>query len=161
MTLPRFRQTVLTTAATSAILLTAACGSDATDSASGSGSDGDSGSTEASAEEGTDGGAASGSGVYAPGDYSAEGSYNSPGGQQSVVVDVTLEADGTITAVTVEPQADGGNSKQYQERFASGIAAEVEGKKIDDLKVSKVSGSSLTSGGFNAAIDEIKGQAAA
>ena len=33
------------------------------------------------------------------------------------------------------------------------------GKKLDEIKVSKVAGSSLTSGGFNQAVEEIKTQA--
>jgi hypothetical protein len=35
----------------------------------------------------------------------------------------------------------------------------VVGKKLDDIKVSKVAGSSLTSGGFNQAVADIKTQA--
>ena len=76
-------------------------------------------------------------------------------------VEVTLDEAGTISAVEVTPQADGGNSEQFQEKFAGGIADVVVGKKITELDVSKVSGSSLTSGGFNAAIAEITADAAA
>src|SRR3712207_8172197 len=58
-----------------------------------------------------------------------------------------------VTAVTVTPHATSGNSKQYQTQFASGIAGEVVGKDIAELDVSRVAGSSLTSGGFNDALD--------
>lgn len=155
MTLPRTKKMVLSGAAAAVLLLTAACGGEADGSTSGPNS---SGETTTDAAEDSSGDAAT---TYTAGDYTAEGSYQTPGGQQSVEVEVTLEEDGTITAVTVTPQADGGNSEQFQTKFAGGIADEIVGTKIDDLNVSKVSGSSLTSGGFNAAIDEIKDDAAA
>ncbi|MFF2086917.1 calcium-binding protein [Nocardia sp. NPDC058176] len=100
------------------------------------------------------------SGAYTPGEYQAEGSYQTPGGTQKVGVTVTLAADGTVDAVRVDPRGTGG-SLALQARFAGGIANEVVGKKIDELNVTKVSGSSLTSGGFNAAIESIKNEAAA
>lgn len=155
MTLPRTKKMVLSGAAATILLLTAACGGETDDSTSDSGSSSES-TTDAGEDAST--GAAT---TYTAGDYTAEGSYQTPGGQQSVEVEVTLAEDGTISAVTVTPQADGGNSEQFQTKFAGGIADEVVGTKIDDLDVSKVSGSSLTSGGFNAAIDVILDEAAA
>ncbi|MFT4300019.1 MAG: FMN-binding protein [Aeromicrobium sp.] len=139
----------LSAASASALLALVACGAEESTSAS---------DQTTTATTSTDTAA---SAAYTPGDYTATGSYTTPGGRQSVEVEVTLEADGTITDVTVIPLADGGNSEQFQTKFAGGIAAEVVGTKIDDLSVSKVSGSSLTSGGFNAAIEEIKDEAAA
>ena len=68
---------------------------------------------------------------------------------------VSLDADGTITEVEVEPKAQTGNSVQFQDKFASGISSEVVGKSIAELNVDKVSGSSLTGGGFNRAIEDI------
>lgn len=100
------------------------------------------------------------SAAYADGTYDAEGSYQSPGGTESVGVELTLEGD-VVTAVTVTPQAEGGNAVKFQEQFASGIADEVVGKDIDTLNVTRVAGSSLTSGGFNDALDQIKADAAA
>ncbi len=52
-------------------------------------------------------------------------------------------------------------SRQYQQAFMGGIAGEVVGKDIDDLSVSRVAGSSLTSGGFNDALETIKADARA
>ncbi len=63
--------------------------------------------------------------------------------------------------MSVDPEATDDQALQFQTRFADGIADEVVGKKIDELDVSKVSGSSLTSGGFNAAIEDIISQAQA
>ena len=95
---------------------------------------------------------------YADGTYTEDGDYQSPGGQESVTVTVTLQDD-VVTAVDVTPHATSGNAKQYQTQFASGIAAEVVGKDIDSLEVSRVAGSSLTSGGFNAALEKIRADA--
>ncbi|MGN7965543.1 FMN-binding protein [Microbacterium sp. 22179] len=97
---------------------------------------------------------------YADGTYTAEGSYQTPESVETISVTLTL-ADGVVTdvAVTGDPQAR--ETEQYQGAFIDGISEEVEGKALDDLNVSRVAGSSLTSGGFNAAVDDIKEQAAA
>lgn len=95
---------------------------------------------------------------YADGTYSADGSYNAPSGQESITVEITLAGD-VVTDVVVTPHAESGNEAQFQGQFAAGIAAEVSGKDIDALAVSRVGGSSLTSGGFNQAIDSIKADA--
>lgn len=97
---------------------------------------------------------------YADGTYTAEGSYSSPGGQQTIGVELTV-ADGAVSAVTVTPHATDGNAQRFQQEFASGIADEVVGRDLADLQVDKVSGSSLTGGGFNAALDEIRADASA
>jgi uncharacterized protein with FMN-binding domain len=98
-------------------------------------------------------------GSYTDGDYSESAEYQSPNGTEEITVDVTL-ADGVITAVTVTGDGDNPNSKLYQSKFAGGIADVVVGKSIDDISVDKVAGSSLTSAGFNDAIDAIKADAA-
>lgn len=116
-----------------------------------------SGSSSAAA---SDSASASSTSGYADGSYEAEGTYTSPGGQQSITVSVTLSG-GVVTAVTVTPEAKDAQSSEYQKRFASGISAVVVGKNLDDLEVSRVSGSSLTSEGFAKAIDAIKSEAAA
>ena len=116
-------------------------------------------STEAGTDSTESTPAAAGSSVYADGEYSAEGEYTSPGGKETVAVSLTL-ADDVITAVTVTPESTNPNGKKYQGEFADGIAAVVVGKSIDDISVSKVAGSSLTSGGFNDAVDQIKADAA-
>jgi uncharacterized protein with FMN-binding domain len=95
---------------------------------------------------------------YADGDYSAEGSYISPAGEQSVKVELTL-ADDIVTAVTVTPEADDPQAQGFQQKFAGGIADAIVGKDIDSLNVSRVAGSSLTSGGFNKALESIKADA--
>ncbi|PZQ90576.1 MAG: hypothetical protein DI534_05055 [Leifsonia xyli] len=131
--------------------------SDAQSNSSSSSPSSDSSSDSGTTDSSTD---SSGDSSYSDGTYTAEGSYVSPAGEESVKVEITL-ASGTVTAVTVTPEATDPQAKGFQQKFASGIAAEVVGKSIDSLNVSRVAGSSLTSGGFNEAIDAIKEQASA
>jgi len=113
--------------------------------------------TDAGTDTGTDADADT-SAEYTDGSYSAEGDYTSPAGPSKVTVEVTL-ADDVVTAVTVTPLATDPTSKGFQTQFADGIAAVVEGQDIDTLSVSRVGGSSLTSGGFSDAIEKIKAEA--
>lgn len=123
--------------------------------------DASSGSTAAadptSSTDSTDA-AAAGASDYADGTYEATGSYVSPGGQQRVDVSLTL-ADGVVTDVVVTPEAGDPRSQGFQEQFAGGIADVVVGVPLDELAVDKVAGSSLTSGGFNDAVEQIKAEA--
>jgi hypothetical protein len=95
---------------------------------------------------------------YRDGDYSAEGNYSAPSGIETISVDLTLEDD-IVRSVTVTPHATQGNQNKFQAQFADGLAAEVLGKDIDELSVTRVAGSSLTSSGFNDALEAIKVQA--
>ncbi|HLU64185.1 MAG TPA: hypothetical protein VKY66_06630 [Protaetiibacter sp.] len=95
---------------------------------------------------------------YADGSYTAEGSYISPAGQESVTVELSLQDD-IVTSVTVTPGADDPQARTFQEKFASGIDEHVVGKDIDTLDVTRVAGSSLTSGGFREALAAIKADA--
>ena len=105
-------------------------------------------------------GAGGGSGVYADGTYTAEGAYSTPESVETITVTVTLEDD-VVTDVEVTGDPQKRESEQYQGRFIGGIADVVIGQDIDDIQVSRVAGSSLTSGGFNKAIEAIKSEAAA
>ena len=98
--------------------------------------------------------------TYEDGEYTQTGAYQSPAGEEEVGVTLTLEAD-VVTAVTVEPMPDNPTTEQYQGRFAGGISDAIVGQKLDDLAVERVAGSSLTSGGFNDAVDKIKSEAQA
>lgn len=97
---------------------------------------------------------------YKNGTYTATGSYISPGGQESVDVEVTLE-NGIIASAAVTPHPAAATSTQYQSEFVNNFKPLVVGKSIDEVKLSRVAGSSLTSGGFNEAIEKIKDDAAA
>lgn len=103
-------------------------------------------------------------GAYTAGTYEATGSYRTPGGQESVTVSVTLSGtDGTISAIetTGTGAASGGESREYQGKFLANYKDLVVGKKVDEVSLSRVAGSSLTSNGFNSALDEIAQDAAA
>lgn len=99
-------------------------------------------------------------GGYADGTYEATGSYSTPGGTDSIGLTVTLE-NGIIVSTELDQHADSGNSAQFQGQFASGYEELVVGKDIDEVQLSRVAGSSLTSNGFNQAIEEIKEEARA
>jgi len=98
---------------------------------------------------------------FKSGTYNATGSYQTPGGLESIAVSVTLGSDGTITDATVTPEGKTGEAQEYQDKFVSGFKSQVVGKKIDEVQLSRVAGSSLTSGGFNDAINDIEKQASA
>lgn len=99
-------------------------------------------------------------GDYADGTYTADGSYQTPETVEQISVTLTL-ADGVVTDVEVTGDPKAPETEQYQGQFIAGIADEVEGVALDELNVSRVAGSSLTSGGFNDAVASIKEQAAA
>lgn len=98
---------------------------------------------------------------YQAGTYEADGDYQTPETMTHITVSMTIDDAGTVEAVEVTPGAEIGNSLIFQTKFADGIADVVVGKNLDDLEVTKVAGSSLSSGGFNVAIAMIKAQAQA
>lgn len=104
------------------------------------------------------GGSSASSGTYKDGTYKADGKYVSPNGQETIGVQLTLSS-GVVSALQLTPYPSNPNTQKFQGEFISGINAVVVGKPIDELNVSKISGSSLTSGGFNDAISQIKKEA--
>jgi uncharacterized protein with FMN-binding domain len=97
---------------------------------------------------------------FKDGTYTARGDYTSPGGASAVDVRLTLKDD-AVTAIEVTPKAENPTAKGYEAQFAAGVGAKVIGKKLGELNVTKVSGSSLTSQGFDRAIEAIEKHAAA
>lgn len=97
---------------------------------------------------------------YMDGTYTATGTYQSPGGQEEIELTVTL-MDGAITSTEAKTQAASGTSRQYQQEFIRNYEDLVVGKSINEVELDRVAGSSLTSNGFNDALDEIKQEAAA
>ena len=102
--------------------------------------------------------AAAGAATYKDGTYSADGNYVSPNGNETVGVELTI-AGGAVSEVKITPHPSNPNTRKFQGEFAGGIKSQVVGKKLDEIKVSKVAGSSLTSGGFNQAVEKIKSEA--
>ena len=112
----------------------------------------------AASPSGTSSSLASSGSVYQDGTYSADGTYVSPNGTETVGVELTLAA-GKVTAVNITQHPSNPNTRKFQGEFAGGIASQIVGKNIDELNVSKVAGSSLTSGGFKQAVEKIKAEA--
>jgi uncharacterized protein with FMN-binding domain len=98
--------------------------------------------------------------TYKNGSYEAMGHYTSPNGPETIDIKVTIK-DGIITDTTAIPQATFPKSQNFQGLFTNGYKPLVVGKKLDEVKLDKVSGSSLTPKGFNDAIEQIKAQAKA
>lgn len=98
--------------------------------------------------------------IYKDGSYSAVGNYISPGGSESIAVNLTLKDD-VVTSANVVANATRSESKQYQNKFISGYQSLVVGKKIEEINLVKVSGSSLTPKGFMDALAKIEVQAKA
>jgi hypothetical protein len=65
-----------------------------------------------------------------------------------------------FTAVEVRPHATDPTSLDLQRRFAAAVPAVVMGKRVDEVNVGRLAGSSGTPKGFNAAIRQIKQKAA-
>jgi len=98
--------------------------------------------------------------AYKDGTYTAEGVYRAPSGQEMIDVTITLK-DNVITDATVVGKAEDRISKRLQGMFIDNYKPLVIGKKITDVSLDKISGSSLTPKGFNDAITKIKAQAKA
>lgn len=144
-----YQRWALTGLAAVSLLGSAACAASPTPSPGGGGGD-----AANAAEPGTGSG-----GSYTDGTYTATGSYQTPGGEESIGVTVTLDS-GSVADVQTEPMPSNATTELYQGKFSSGIKEQIVGTPLDELSVDKVSGSSLTSGGFSDAIEQIKGEAA-
>ncbi len=92
---------------------------------------------------------------YKDGSYSAIGNYMSPGGSEEIGVKVTVKAD-IITDASIEVKATRPASKNWQTVVSENIKSVVVGKKLDNVVLDKVSGSSLTPKGWNDAIAKIQ-----
>ena len=144
------KKPLLTAAAGLALLGTAGCGS--------AGTAQDSAVDEAS---GTPSAApAAGSREFQDGEYTATGTYIPPStSREEVKVTLSLQ-DGIVTELEVSTSGNHPTSKAYQREFTGGVQDEVVGKPIDELNVDKIGTSSLTSSGFNKALDAIMNEAA-
>ena len=96
--------------------------------------------------------------AYKDGKYEAVGEYSYHSGKESIDVTVTL-TNGVIEEVDVKALAKSSISKEKQADFIANYKEQVVGKNIDEVNLGKISGSSLTPLGFNAALDDIKSQA--
>lgn len=90
----------------------------------------------------------------ADGTYSGTGSYETPGGRQQIDVTVVL-ADGVVEVLRVDPAATNTTSLRFQERFASAVVERAVGRRLADVEVDRLAGSSSTGAGFMAALDQV------
>lgn len=97
---------------------------------------------------------------YKDGTYTATGTYDSPAGNESLKVTLTIK-DTVVTDSSVVVLATNPVSKNFQGKFAAGYKQYVVGKSITSISLDKVSGASLTPKGFEDALAAIKLQAAA
>jgi hypothetical protein len=96
--------------------------------------------------------------LYNDGTYQASGSYSTPGGTESIGVSITITND-TVSATSATNEATGRDSMSYVEDFIGSYSSFVVGRKLDDIQLGVVAGSSLTPHGFNQALESIKQQA--
>jgi hypothetical protein len=81
-------------------------------------------------------------------------SYRVPNSTQSI--DVTLTIDNFIIKNVNTKHSMKGESREYQQSFESDYKKFVVGKDIREIKLSRISGASLTTEAFNQAINQIK-----
>ena len=99
--------------------------------------------------------------AYKEGSYDASGNYQSPGGNQQIKISIKLDSDGTIKDTSAVGDDKSTDSKFYQSSFITNYKEKVVGKNINEVKLDRVGNSSLTSEGFNKALEDIKNQAKA
>lgn len=92
--------------------------------------------------------------VYKDGTYTSKGNYSSPGGDESVNVTLVIKED-VITEATFAGEATRPISVTMQAMFTANFRPLVLGKKLDEVVLDKVSGSSLTPKGWNDAVTKI------
>ncbi len=99
--------------------------------------------------------------TYADGAKTVNTTYVAPGNaNHTMAVTLTLKGD-VVTASSITFGGDKvEESSKYQNRFMSAYQSQVIGKKLDAIKLSRVGGASLTTGGFNDAIAKVKAAAA-
>lgn len=97
-------------------------------------------------------------GLFRDGRYQVTGYYLTPGGNESIGVTVVLSAD-TITTLQVRSEAHSPTALQFQDQFRQHIDGPVVGRDLASVSVSRVSGASLTSVGFDDALVRIRSEA--
>ena len=93
---------------------------------------------------------------YRDGEYNATGWYGSLPSHHDVTLTIT---DDTVTDVEITTPAENETSLGYQQRFAEALPQAIVGRKLDDLNVDRLAGSSGCSEGFMDALAQIKDQA--
>ncbi|HSX44418.1 MAG TPA: FMN-binding protein [Patescibacteria group bacterium] len=100
------------------------------------------------------------SSAYKDGTYRATGAFDTPESTDNIQVSITLK-NGIITDSSATATANARESRQYDAAFINGYKSYVVGQSISKVYLNRVSGASLTSQGFNNALEQIKTQAQA
>ena len=103
---------------------------------------------------------ASTSSGFKDGTYTATAEYATPEATENIKVSVTLK-NGIVTDTSSTASMQSRESREYATQFAQNYKSYVVGKSVASIKLSRVSGSSLTSQGFNDAIAQNQTQAKA
>lgn len=96
--------------------------------------------------------------AFKDGTYTAQGGYTVHAGPEEITITLTLK-NGVVTDTTFEGRPNLPMSQKFMDMFSSNYKPLVIGKKIEDLNLGKVSGSSYTPKGFNDAVAKIMVQA--
>lgn len=96
--------------------------------------------------------------TYQDGTYEADGAYQSPAGPEAVHLAITLK-DGVVTESVFTATSEAPKSQMFQGQFIKNYKPLVVGKKIDEINLTVVSGSSLTPKGFQDALAKIAAEA--
>lgn len=97
---------------------------------------------------------------FKDGTYNATADYATPENNEDIKLSITIK-DGFVTDTSATVSARSRESKEYSTRFVQDYKSYVIGKPIASIKLSRVSGSSLTTEGFNDALAQIEYQAKA
>lgn len=98
---------------------------------------------------------------YKDGTYTASANYSVPHSyQNSINVSITVK-DGTISTASATHSSSDNESAQYIESFNSTLSSKVVGQSLSGASFSRIGGASLTTSGFQTALETIKNEAAA
>jgi uncharacterized protein with FMN-binding domain len=98
--------------------------------------------------------------TYKGGTYTASADYSVPRDTNTIGVTLTVK-NGLITTVSTQDSYGDRESERYISNFKSSISQAIVGKSLQAAGVSRLSGASETSTGFNTALQAILSQAKA
>lgn len=90
---------------------------------------------------------------------SVTANYTSPAGEEEIIFNISVDANGIITKAETEGLATNPTSIIRQKSFAESLPTAIVGKNISELShIDRVGGSSLTTNAFNASLEQLKAQ---
>jgi uncharacterized protein with FMN-binding domain len=98
------------------------------------------------------------SATYKDGTYTADSNFSTPGGRDNIALTLTIK-DGVIADTSAKTMPPDNESVQFDQDFLDAYKKFVVGKSLSQVQVSRVAGASLTTQGFNNALEQIANQA--